>query len=65
MNGARCNWPRGKVIGGSSVLNYMLYLRGHKKDYDDWEAMGNSGWNFKEASAQIFVSQYTKLTMLK
>ena len=44
----QCNWPRGKVIGGSSVLNYMIYTRGAKPDYDSWKAMGNDGWGWDD-----------------
>ncbi|CAG7834616.1 unnamed protein product [Allacma fusca] len=41
-------WPRGKVLGGSSTLNFMLYLRGHPKDYDNWAKITNdSEWNYE------------------
>ncbi|XP_045771193.1 glucose dehydrogenase [FAD, quinone]-like [Maniola jurtina] len=44
----QCNWPRGKVVGGSSVLNYMIYTRGSALDYNNWEAMGNEGWGWND-----------------
>ena len=48
LNGRRGYQPRGKVLGGSSSVNAMIYLRGPREDYDRWAAEGNAGWGFDE-----------------
>ncbi|MBC6404302.1 MAG: choline dehydrogenase [Rhodospirillales bacterium] len=48
LNGRCLDWPRGKVLGGSSSLNGLLYVRGQPQDYDRWRQMGNEGWGWDE-----------------
>ncbi|MBL8552466.1 MAG: GMC family oxidoreductase N-terminal domain-containing protein [Hyphomonadaceae bacterium] len=48
IGGRRLSIPRGKVLGGSSTVNAMLYSRGHPRDYDQWRQMGCDGWGFAD-----------------
>ncbi|MFO7786900.1 MAG: choline dehydrogenase [Halospina sp.] len=61
LDNRRMHCPRGKVLGGSSSINGMVYVRGHAKDFDEWEAHGADGWNyqnclpyFKKAETWVF-----------
>ncbi|XP_014476759.1 PREDICTED: glucose dehydrogenase [FAD, quinone]-like [Dinoponera quadriceps] len=58
--GGGCPCPRGKVMGGSSSINYMLYIRGNPKDYDEWAKCGNDGWSFEEVLPYFLKSENNK-----
>ncbi len=53
----RCALPFGKVLGGTSVLNSMIYARGNRKDYDGWADMGNTGWSYENVLPYFIKSE--------
>lgn len=48
LGGRSLPWPRGRVLGGTSALNFMAWNRGHRKDYDAWAQLGNTGWGWDD-----------------
>ncbi len=48
LNGRTIPWPRGRVLGGSSSINGLLYVRGQAEDYDHWRQLGNAGWSWQD-----------------
>ena len=48
MHNRKMSWPRGKVLGGTSCINGMVYIRGQREDYDHWAQLGNEGWSYDQ-----------------
>lgn len=65
LRGNVCFLPRGKVLGGSSVLNFLIYQRGHPDDYNDWARMGNDGWSYEEVLPYFKKSENIMIDELK
>ena len=54
LAGRQVSWPRGKVLGGTSVLNLMVWNRAHREDYDTWVELGNEGWGWDDLLYALF-----------
>lgn len=61
MDDQKCALPRGKALGGSSAINYMIYNRGNPRDFDDWARMGNDGWSYQEVLPYFIKSERANL----
>jgi choline dehydrogenase-like flavoprotein len=61
LNGRRGYQPRGRVLGGSSAINAMLYVRGHKSDYDGWADLGCEGWSWDDCLPYFLKSENNEM----
>ena len=57
LNNRRMLFPQGKILGGGSSVNSMVYIRGHRRDFDQWAALGNDGWSYAEVLPYFKLSE--------
>uniref|UniRef100_W4VSN2 Putative GMC oxidoreductase n=1 Tax=Phaedon cochleariae TaxID=80249 RepID=W4VSN2_PHACE len=62
MQNQQCQYPRGKVLGGSSGINAMMYVRGSYADFDEWQALGNSGWSYQDVLPYFKKSEHIDIS---
>ncbi|XP_048768064.2 glucose dehydrogenase [FAD, quinone]-like isoform X2 [Ostrea edulis] len=62
---SRSAWPRGRVLGGTSSLNYLQYIRGSRHDYDGWAREGCTGWSYRDVLPYFIKSEDTQIPELK
>ena len=54
-------WPAGKIVGGGSAINGMMFVRGHASDYDHWSSLGNDGWSYSEVLPYFVKSESSEI----